>query len=364
MTAVAVDEAHLAAALALGRRSLGETSPNPAVGCVIVDGAGRVAGRGRTAPGGRPHAETVALAAAGGRARGGTAYVTLEPCSHHGVTPPCVDALLEAGIVRVVAGARDPDPRVDGRGFARLRSAGIAVETGLLPDRCDALLLPFATRIRLGRPRVTLKLAASLDGRIALRAGAPTAITGPATARHVHALRAAHDAVLVGIGTALADDPLLTARLPGSRTGKLVRVVVDRALRLPLASRLVATASCDPLWVLHRPDAEPARVDALRAHGVRLLPYRGDVAAALAVLGAAGLNGLLVEGGARLAAALLAAELVDELVWYAAPRLLGPEAVPAIAAGTGAGERLRLVPLETGRVGDDMWLRFAAPRSL
>lgn len=330
------DSEHMRAALGLAARHLGQTWPNPAVGCVVVDPDGRVAGRGATATGGRPHAETAALAQAGARARGGTAYVTLEPCSHHGVTPPCVDALIASGLRRVVASVGDPDPRVDGRGFARLAQAGLTVETGLRAEEGRALLAGFATRVTRARPLVTLKLATTLDGRIATASGESRWITGPPARREGHRLRATHDAILVGIGTALADDPSLDCRLDGARTRPLVRIVLDRALRLPTASVLARTARTTPVWLLHAGHADPARRTALEALGVRCLPIPGpDAADALRVLGAEGLTRLLVEGGARIAAALLDADLVDRIAWFTAPFAIGADGLAAIAPGIG-----------------------------
>ncbi|HZH46891.1 MAG TPA: bifunctional diaminohydroxyphosphoribosylaminopyrimidine deaminase/5-amino-6-(5-phosphoribosylamino)uracil reductase RibD, partial [Roseococcus sp.] len=246
------------AALALAGRGLGNAWPNPAVGCVLVR-QGRVVGRGWTQPGGRPHAETQALDRAGALARGATAYVTLEPCSHHGRTPPCCDALVAAGVARVVVAMRDPDARVDGRGLARLRAAGIAVEEGLLEAEARADQAGFLHRITAGLPLVTLKLASTLDGRIATEAGESRWITGPAARREVHALRARHDAVLVGSGTVLADDPDLTCRIPGMHRAAMLRVMADARLRLPVTARLVSGARTQPTWLLtgagHRPAA-------------------------------------------------------------------------------------------------------------
>ncbi|MBX6375722.1 MAG: bifunctional diaminohydroxyphosphoribosylaminopyrimidine deaminase/5-amino-6-(5-phosphoribosylamino)uracil reductase RibD, partial [Acetobacteraceae bacterium] len=241
------------AALALARRGLGNAWPNPAVGCVLVRD-GRVVGRGWTQPGGRPHAETEALRRAGPEgARGATAYVTLEPCSHHGRTPPCCDALIAAGVARVVVALQDPDSRVNGRGIARLRAAGIAVETGLCEAEARAINAGFIRRIHLGLPLVTLKLATTLDGRIATATGESRWITGPEARREAHALRARHDAVLVGSGTVLADDPDLTCRLPGMAKTPVLRVVADSRLRTPPAARLVATARQVPTWIVTRP---------------------------------------------------------------------------------------------------------------
>jgi diaminohydroxyphosphoribosylaminopyrimidine deaminase/5-amino-6-(5-phosphoribosylamino)uracil reductase len=333
--AAAVDTAHMQAALGLARRGLGITWPNPNVGCVLVR-EGRVVGRGVTACGGRPHAETVALAMAGERARGATAYVTLEPCSHHGGTPPCADALIAAGVARVVAAQRDPDPRVNGAGLRRLAAAGLEVVEGLLGAEAEEVTAGFLSRVRKGRPALTLKLASTLDGRIATHGGESRWITG-ADARHAsHAMRGRHDAVLIGIGTALADNPELTCRIPSFRTRPLVRIVADSGLRLPLTAKLVATAQETPLWVLHREGADPIRAAALEKLGVRLfaLPAASsgiDLPAALAALGAAGLTAILAEGGAGLAAGLLRADLVDRLAWFHAPALLGADGWPAAA---------------------------------
>ncbi len=330
------DVAHMRAALALARRGLGNTWPNPAVGCVIVQG-GRVVGRGWTAPGGRPHAETRALAEAGEAARGATAYVTLEPCSHHGRTPPCADALVAAGIRRCVVALGDPDPRVNGRGLERLRAAGIEVEEGLLADDAAEVQAGFLTRVREGRPLITLKLATTLDGRIATAAGESQWITGPEARRMGHAMRGRHDAVMVGIGTALADDPALTCRLPGFKPVPEVRIVVDTQLRLPTSSTLARTAREAPVWVLHGTGATAARREALSGQGVQLIEVGAgqgglDLAGALQALGSAGLTRVLVEGGAGLAGGLLQAGMVDRLAWFHAPAVLGADGLAAVAA--------------------------------
>jgi diaminohydroxyphosphoribosylaminopyrimidine deaminase/5-amino-6-(5-phosphoribosylamino)uracil reductase len=328
------DLPHMQAALALARRGLGNTWPNPAVGCVIVQ-AGQVVARGWTQPGGRPHAEAVALARAGTAAKGATAYVTLEPCCHHGRTPPCTDALIAHGIARCVVALRDPDPRVNGEGLMRLRDAGIAVETGLCEAEAIALNAGFISRITAGRPLVTLKLATTLDGRIATRAGDSRWITGEAARRLVHRLRAEHDAVLVGSGTALADDPALTVRLAGAvppgHAGP-VRIVADGRLRLPLTSVLVATARTTPTWVLTTRGADRHRLAAFTDAGVTAIAVapdpngQPDPAAALRALAGRGITRLLVEGGAHLAASLLRAGLVDRLAWFHAPAVLGADA--------------------------------------
>lgn len=330
------DRAHMRAALGLAGRGLGGTWPNPSVGCVIVRD-GRVVGRGATAPGGRPHAEAAALAVAGDLARGATAYVTLEPCSHHGQTPPCAEALIGAGVARVVVACGDPDVRVNGRGMARLREGGVATTMGVLEAEAEALQQGFLTRIRLGRPMVTLKLASTLDGRIATAAGESQWITGGPARRAAHALRGSHDAVMVGVGTVLADDPALTCRIPGMRRRPEVRVVLDSQLRTGLLTQLVRTARTTPTWIVHRADADAARQDALLGAGVRLLPVRGgthgvDLDAALAALGAAGLTRVLAEGGGQVAGALLRAGLVDRLAWFHAPGVIGGDGWPAAQA--------------------------------
>lgn len=323
-------------ALGLARRGLGSTWPNPSVGCLVVRD-GRVFGRGVTAPGGRPHAEPQALEMAGEGARGATVYVTLEPCCHHGQTPPCTAALIAAGVARVVIATTDPDPRVAGGGIARLRAAGIAVETGLLEDEAREINAGFFSRVRQGRPLVTLKLAATLDGRIATSGGESQWITGAGARRAAHAMRGRTDAILVGAGTLAADDPELTCRLPGFRRREIVRVVADTHLRISLTSRLAATARTVPTWVLAGPGADPVRRAALEGSGVRVIsvpagPGGIDLARGLAALGGEGITRLMVEGGGQLAAALLRADLVDRLAWVAAPAVMGADGWPAAAA--------------------------------
>ncbi|WP_375692144.1 bifunctional diaminohydroxyphosphoribosylaminopyrimidine deaminase/5-amino-6-(5-phosphoribosylamino)uracil reductase RibD [Pseudooceanicola sp. LIPI14-2-Ac024] len=322
-------------ALSLGRRNMGRTWPNPAVGCVLVR-EGRVVGRGWTQPGGRPHAEVVALAQAGDAARGATAYVTLEPCSHHGKTPPCADALVRAGVARVVAALEDTDARVAGRGFARLRDAGIEVTTDVLAEEAARDHAGFFRRTDLGHPFVTLKLASSFDGRIATATGESKWITGPEARRLVHAMRMRHDAVMVGAGTARADDPSLTVRDMGV-THQPVRVVVSRHLDLPLMSVLARTARKVPVWLCHGPDADPQRIKTWEGLGAKLIPcaLAGrslDPAAVLQELGEAGLTRVFCEGGGALAASLLQADLVDEVIGMTAGLVLGAEGRPAIGA--------------------------------
>lgn len=329
------DLRHMAHALRLGRRGQGRCWPNPAVGCVIVKD-GRVVGRGWTQPGGRPHAEPGALAMAGALARGATAYVTLEPCSHHGQTPPCAEALIAAGVARVVAALEDSDPRVSGRGFAMLRAAGIEVTTGVRAAEAAQDHAGFFLRQSEGRPFLTLKLASSLDGRIATATGESQWITGPEARRAVHALRAQHDAVMVGAGTVRADDPGLTVRGLGI-THQPVRVVASRRLDLPLTGQLAQTAGDVPVWLCHGPATDPALIKAWRGLGATLLPCglsRGqlDVASVLRGLGEAGLTRVFCEGGGQLAGSLLAAGLVDELIAFTAGLTLGAEGQPSVGA--------------------------------
>lgn len=329
------DLRHMRAALALAARGLGNTWPNPAVGCVLVkDGA--VVGRGWTQPGGRPHAETEALARAGASARGATAYVTLEPCDHHGKTPPCSGALVAAGVARVVVACGDPDPRVAGGGLERLRAAGIAVVTGVCEAEAWALNEGFFRRIQDNRPLYTLKAATTLDGRIATHGGASQWITGPTARAWGHRLRASHDAIMVGIRTALTDDPELTCRLPGLTHHSPVRIVVDSRLRLPLTGRLAATARAVPTWVVTREDADAMRLEAFTDCGVEVIRVPADTAglpdivAAGGELARRGLTRVLVEGGATLAASLLRAGLADRLEWFRASSVMGGDGLPAV----------------------------------
>ena len=322
-------------ALSLGRRGQGNAAPNPAVGCVIVRD-GRIIGRGWTQPGGRPHAETEALSQAGDAARGATAYVTLEPCAHHGQTPPCADALIAAGVARVVIALKDSDPRVDGAGAARLEAAGIVVDTGLCSDEAQADLSGFLLRVEQGRPLVTLKLASSFDGRIATGTGESQWITGPEARRVVHAMRSRHDAVMVGGGTARHDDPSLTVRGMGV-SHQPARVVVSRRLDLPLLGTLARTARQVPVVLCHGRDAEPMRQQTWRDLGAHLLPCAAqgsqlDPHDVLQQLGTYGLTRVFCEGGSALAAALIEADLVDRLVGFTAGLAIGAEGLPNIGA--------------------------------
>jgi diaminohydroxyphosphoribosylaminopyrimidine deaminase/5-amino-6-(5-phosphoribosylamino)uracil reductase len=354
------DRGFMALALRLAERGLGRTWPNPAVGCVVVK-AGRVVGRGWTQPGGRPHAETEALKRAGVAALGATAYVTLEPCAHYGRTPPCTMALIQAGVRRVVAATLCPDKRVDGQGIAQLRQAGVEVELGLMQAEAEALNAGFFLKERARRPLVTLKLATSLDGRIATRTGTSQWLTGEQARTRGHWLRATHDAIMIGSGTALADDPALTCRLPGLEERSPVRVVLDRRLRLRTGSRLAATARDVPTWVLTGAPVDPEQAQPLRAQGLELIELSAsdrdgpDLAAALAALAGRGITRLLVEGGARLATALLRASLVDRLAWFQAPLLIGGDGFAAIGEleRDSIAEAVRLARAHTETLADD-----------
>jgi diaminohydroxyphosphoribosylaminopyrimidine deaminase/5-amino-6-(5-phosphoribosylamino)uracil reductase len=348
-------------ALALGARGLGRVWPNPSVGCVIVKD-GRVIGRGVTAPGGRPHAEPIALAQAGGAAKGATVYVTLEPCAHFGRTAPCCDALIRAGVRRVVIALPDPDPRTNGTGAARLADAGITVETGVLADQARLDHAGFLSRIERKRPFVTLKLAISMDGRIATSTGQSKWITGPLARRQVHLMRARHDAVMVGGGTARADNPSLTVRDLGI-AHQPVRVVMSRGLDIALDGALATGAQDGRLWLFHGQTGVPADIQAAwRARGAQLHPVavgaRGhlDPLAVLQSLSDQGITRVFCEGGAALAADLLRADLVDDLVIFSAGLALGADAIPAIGAMGVA--QLTQAPAfglhDTRRIGDDV----------
>jgi diaminohydroxyphosphoribosylaminopyrimidine deaminase / 5-amino-6-(5-phosphoribosylamino)uracil reductase len=327
------DVRFMALALSLGRRGLGNTWPNPAVAAVVVKD-GVILGRGWTRPGGRPHAETEALGQAREAARGATLYTTLEPCSHHGKTPPCADAIIAAGIARVVSAMEDPNPEVAGQGHARLRASGVAVEVGVGAAEAQHAHAGHIRRVRDGRPHVTLKLAVSADEKAGLAGRRPAALTGDAVRERVHMMRSMSDAVLTGIGTVMSDDSLLTCRLPGMAHLSPVRVVLDSRLRLPLTSRLVQTAKETPLWVIGDEATPAGNEAALRSAGVEVLraagagrPHLGGVLRALAERG---ITRLMVEAGPILAAAFLAANLVDEVALFRAPQTLGPSAIDAL----------------------------------
>jgi diaminohydroxyphosphoribosylaminopyrimidine deaminase/5-amino-6-(5-phosphoribosylamino)uracil reductase len=337
--AKAADQRFMQLALTLGRRGQGRTWPNPAVGAVVVRD-GIIVGRGWTQPGGRPHAEPVALAHAGDAARGATLYVTLEPCSHFGKSPPCADAIIAAGIARVVSAIEDPNPEVAGQGHARLSAAGIAVDVGLGAAEAARDHAGHFRRVRDKRPHVILKLAVSADDKIAAVGRKPVAISGEAAKIRVHLLRAQCDAILVGIGTVLSDDPLLTCRLPGMESRSPVRVVLDRALRIRGTSKLVHSARGTPLWVMTSSLAEAPSAMKLGAAGAQVIrvattttpPPGLDLSAVLHALAEKGITRLLVEGGARVASSFVAAGLVDEVWLLRGSDAIGADGVDALDA--------------------------------
>lgn len=366
--ATADDIGHMRAALTLARRNLGAVWPNPSVGCVLVRD-GMVVGRGWTRASGRPHAETEALLRAGSAAAGATAYVSLEPCSHHGETPPCADALIAAKVARVVAAVEDPDPRVSGRGLAALRAAGIAVETGVLAEEATEINAGFFLRVVGGRPLVTLKAATTLDGRIATHRGESRWITGEASRQRAHALRAQHDAIVVGVGTALADDPQLTCRLPGLSARSPVRIVVDPRLRLPLTAQLIQTAAKTPTWIATYTDADRSRRNVLKECGVELIDLepsgdRPGMDGMLRALAERGITRVLVEGGGRLTGAFLAEGLIDRIVWFRAGAIIGGDGTP-VAAAFGVDQLVqapRFMRLAVEPCGEDIVETYAAVR--
>jgi diaminohydroxyphosphoribosylaminopyrimidine deaminase/5-amino-6-(5-phosphoribosylamino)uracil reductase len=328
------DHRFMQLALALGRRGLGNAWPNPAVGAVVVKD-GVILGRGWTQPGGRPHAETEALKRAGRAARGGTMYVTLEPCSHHGKTPPCVDAIVRAGITRVVAAVEDPNPEVAGNGYAKLRERAITVDTGLCAEDAAHDLAGHIRRMRDGRPNVMLKLAVSSDGKAGAAGRKPVGITGEESRSIVHMMRAQSDAIMVGVGTVLADDPHLTCRLPGMMERSPVRVVLDARLRVPLSTSVIATARDVPTWVVGGAQASQMAEDILKAKGAEVLRApaqdgRFDLAAVLKLLAERGITRLMVEGGPTVAASFAKAGLVDEFALLRSNKVVGTDGIGAL----------------------------------
>ena len=333
----AADQRFMQLALTLGRRGQGRTWPNPAVGAVVVKD-GVIVGRGWTQPGGRPHAEPEALNRAGEAARGATLYVTLEPCSHVGKSPPCADAVIAAGIVRVVSAIEDPNPEVAGQGHARLRAAGISVDIGLGAAEAARDHAGHFRRVRDKRPHVILKLAVSSDGKIGAVGRKPVAITGEAARARVRLLRAQCDAILVGIGTVQADDPLLTCRLPGMEARSPVRVVLDRSLRISGTSRLVHSARETPLWVMTSNLSEAPAAMKLGAAGAQVIrvatasapPPGLDLTAVVRALAEKGITRLMVEGGARVASSFVSADLVDEVWLLRGPDPVGADGIAAL----------------------------------
>lgn len=347
-------------ALDLAAKAIGRTSPNPMVGAVVVQN-GHVVGAGYHGAAGQPHAEAIALREAGERARGATLYVTLEPCDHHGQTPPCTEAVLESGISRVVAAVEDPDPRVAGRGIGRLRESGLSVEVGLLEKEARELNAAYVKHRQTGLPLVTLKWAISIDGRLATRNGSSRWITSEEARREAHRLRDTHDAVLIGIGTALRDDPELTCRLPDGRDP--IRVVVDSSLRLPPTARLLRTGR-SPVIVASIASVDPVRKASLIEAGAELLfceSFKGRTSLRdlLGHLARRGILSVLVEGGATVHASFLEAGLADRVSAFVAPILIGGAGPLGSVAGEGIQEMtqaLRLREVRTRAVGPDIWI--------
>jgi diaminohydroxyphosphoribosylaminopyrimidine deaminase/5-amino-6-(5-phosphoribosylamino)uracil reductase len=354
-------------ALELAERGRGLTAPNPMVGAVVVSD-GEIVGEGYHERAGGPHAEVVALAAAGARSRGATMYVTLEPCSYHGRTPPCARAVIDAGIRRVVAALVDPNPRVSGRGLDALRAAGVEVAETILTDHAERQNRAFVAAMRLGRPHVTLKAAMTLDGRIADRHGESKWITGDGARAAAHRLRSESDAIVVGVGTVLRDDPALTVRLERPWPREPYRVVLDTRARTPVAARLIAAGTAARALVMTGGDADPARIAALTAAGATVVPVpsrdgRVDVRAALAALAEREVRAVLVEGGGEVHGAFVDAGLVDRVAVFIAPRLMGGrEATPSIGGlGLSLADTLRLGALEVSRFGDDLLIEADVP---
>lgn len=331
------DRRWMRVAIAEARRAEGRTTPNPPVGCVIISADGRLLASGHTAIGGRPHAEIQALAMAGAAARGATAYVTLEPCAHHGQTGPCADALAEAGIARVVVALRDPDERVNGRGIDRLAENGIALRIGVEAEAARRVMAGFLSRTTRSRPFVTLKTATSLDGMIALADGAKRWITGPRMRNYVHLQRSRSDGLLSAVGTVLADDPEFTCRLPGLRADSPHRFILDGSLRTPLTARLFASVGEAGLTFFCRENIDADAVAAVQAAGAEVRPVAVDgrgklsLAAVLRSIAEAGIGSLMIEAGGQLAASLLREDLVDRILWTSSQHLIGADGIPSIS---------------------------------
>jgi len=360
------DERFMAVAIRFARRHVGQTSENPSVGALIVrnDGEGPcIVGRGVTAVGGRPHAEIEALSDAGGLACGATVYVTLEPCSHYGQTPPCADVLAAAGVKRVVVAVGDPDPRVNGRGIAQLRHAGIEVVEHVFADTAEEGLSAYLCCKRLSRPEVTLKLAVSADGCIGRTGEGNVSVSGTVSWAQTHILRVENDAILIGIGTAVADDPMLDCRLPGLEACSPIRIVVDSRLQLSLNCRLVKTARQRPVWIVCDEAVASNRIDALVSIGCRIIRCkmqggRIDLHDLLIRLGQAGINSLLVEGGAQIAASFWNCGLVDRFILFQSPLVIGIGGYKAPDFSQRAGEYRKMQSQQFGEDRCTQWKRI------
>ncbi|MBT4890541.1 MAG: bifunctional diaminohydroxyphosphoribosylaminopyrimidine deaminase/5-amino-6-(5-phosphoribosylamino)uracil reductase RibD [Rhodospirillales bacterium] len=352
-------------ALSLARRGVGTTSPNPSVGCIIVQ-EGIVIGRGWTQPGGRPHAETMALAQAGVKSTKSTIYVTLEPCAHHGKTPPCAEALIQAGIKRCVIAIQDTDERVAGQGIKLLQDAGIGVSVGVRAEVAGEINSGFFKRISEGRPHFTLKTATSLDGKIATKAGESKWITGSQARSMGHALRARHDAILTGMGTVRADNPELTCRLPGMQDYNPIRIILDPLQNVSRETILIQTSKICPVWIITGPDVDSEYTETLESLGARVIHCeinsdgRINLIALAKMLGDEGLTRVLVEGGAEISASFLKARLIDELIWFRAPFVIGGDGLSAIAGVSLARliDASRLKRTDILHLGEDVMERY------
>ena len=347
-------------ALELAAKGTGQVSPGPLVGCVIVSPSGEIVGEGFYVYEKVKHAETYALEQAGEGAQGATAYVSLEPHAHYGRTPPCTDALINARLSRVISPIEDPNPEVSGKGFAHLREAGIGVSVGLLAQEARQLNEKYVHFMATGRPFVHLKLAASLDGKIATRTGESQWITGPESRARVQELRHEYDAILVGAGTVLADDPLLTDRSGKARRKSLIRVVLDESLRIPMDAKLVATAAESPLIIFAGQKAEAAKRDLLRSSGIEVVSDEAngrDMLAVLTELGTRSIQSVLIEGGSGVAGKLLEAGLVNKVSFFLAPIIIGGRDAPSGIGGAGVerlADAVRLREVEIVRRGEDI----------
>jgi len=359
------DSHYMEMALGLARRGLGSTWPNPSVGCIIVDQKGHVVGRGYTGQGGKPHGEITALKQAGRAAKGSTAYVTLEPCAHYGKTPPCAEALLKAQISRVVVATIDPDERTSGKGMEILKKAAVQVDLGVCQTEAKAINQGFFKRITASKPFVTLKVATSLDGMIAASSGQDGWITGPESRRRGHLLRANHDAILVGVGTVLADNPSLDCRLPGLENRSPVRIILDSSLRTPDDCTVVNTANSIPTWIITGQGNDQKKA-LLEKKSVQIiccdLNQKGqiDLEKMMPMLAAKGLTRILSEGGAQVNASLIKASLVDRLYWFRSTDIIGGDGLPALSS-IGLTELLKMPQfslIRTGRTGKDIWQEY------
>ena len=367
-----IDEKYMRLALRLAKKGTGRTSPNPLVGAVVVKGK-TIVGRGYHHRAGEPHAEVLALRQAGRKGRGATLYLNLEPCAHFGRTPPCTQAILAASIRRVVAGMKDPNPVVSGRGIRQLRRGGVTVDVGILREECRELNGPFSKFITTGKPFVTLKAAISLDGKVATRSGDSRWVSSQASRNYVHRLRQAMDAVMVGIGTVLKDDPLLTVRLPGGKKPhQPLRVVVDSRLRIPLHSQLVRTAGLYPTLIATTRAASSSRRKWLAQANVEVLILENDaqghvgLKALMKELARRGVVSVLLEGGSTLTASAVREEVVDRLLFFLAPKIIGGERAPGVVGGEGILRLKDAKPvkiLKVRRMGPDFLIEGAMESS-